>query len=125
MKINSFENVAAIGFAGLPALGPKPASAMKKYVNTSSAITLTDGMNGGLLIVNSGSPVTISVPASLANAFYLTVLQYGAGTVAFTGTAGATVRNRSSQTSLAGRYALGAIVRVSNTSDFVLGGDTA
>jgi hypothetical protein len=124
MIINSFKNVAAIGFAGLPALGAKAPSTMKKYVNTSSAITLTDGMNGGLLIVNSGSPVTISVPASLSNDFYLTVLQYGAGTVTFTGTAGATVRNRSSQSSLAGRYALGAIVRVSNTSDFVLGGDT-
>ena len=125
MIINSFQNVAAVGFAGLPSSGPKPASAMKKYVNTSTSITLTDGMNGGLLIVNSVSPATVTVPTTLSNDFYLTVLQYGLGTVTFTGTGGATIRNRSSQTVTAGQYAMVAIVRVANTSDFVLAGDTA
>lgn len=124
MIINSFQNVAAVGFAGLPATGPKPASAMKKYINTSTAITLTDGMNGGLLIVNSPTAVAVSVPSSLANDFYLTILQYGLGAVTFTGTGGATVRNRSSQTVTAGRYAMVAIVRVANTPDFILAGDT-
>lgn len=119
----SFQNVAAIGQAGLPPTGPSPASTMKRYNFTSTSVTLTNGMDGGLLVINNASAITVTVPSTLNKDFYLTVLQLGAGAITFSAGSGATLQSLSGGLTTAGIYALAAIVKVNSAGLFVIGGD--
>lgn len=96
---------------------------MATFTDATAAVTLTANMYGGLLVLTSAVPVVVSVPASLPTDFYVTVCQYGAGVATFTGTGGATVRNRQAIYTTAGLYALVALTRIEGTNDFILGGD--
>lgn len=96
------------------------------FTAQNSSYTLSQADDGKLVVVNSGSVVTITVTTSSISPTYSCMFyQSGSGTIMFT-TASISVilRNRSGFSGSAGRYALASLLRVPN-GDFVLGGDLA
>jgi hypothetical protein len=85
--------------------------------------TLLASDNGGIVTLNNGSGITVTVPSGLGAGFNCVCVQLGAGQVTFTGS-GATVNNRQSHTKIAAQYGeVSLVAYAANT--FVLAGDTA
>lgn len=84
--------------------------------------TLLASDNGKGILYTSDSPVAITVPVDLG-AFQCFAIQGGAGTLTFTPTGGAVLRNRQSHNSTGGQWAV--VSLTSSTADnFDLAGDT-
>ena len=87
--------------------------------------TLADSDNGKVIVCTNGSATTITVPASLATGFAVTVIQTGSGQVTFSASS-TTINNRQSHTKTAGQHARVGLVQTSQSPDtYNLGGDTA
>ena len=85
--------------------------------------TLQTSDAGKVVVMNKGSAVNLTVPASLGAGFTCSVVQKGAGQVTFVASS-TTINNRQSHTKIAGQH--GVATLVSTASDvFVLAGDTA
>ena len=85
--------------------------------------TLQTSDAGKVVVMNKGSAVNLTVPASLGAGFTCSVVQKGAGQVTFAASS-TTINNRQSHTKIAGQH--GVATLVSTASDvFVLAGDTA
>ncbi len=71
----------------------------------------------------------MTLPNNLAEQFYCTPIQDGAGQITFTAASGATLHNRSGHTKSAGQYAMTQIYISANSGGsaaiYLLGGDTA
>ena len=85
--------------------------------------TLAAGDNGKVIVCTNGSATTITVPASLATGFAVTVIQAGAGQITFSASS-TTINNRQSHTKTAGQHARVGLVQTSSDT-YNLGGDTA
>jgi len=92
------------------------------YTNSYTISSLDDGK---LVVINSGSAVTVTLTtSSINNGFNAIFYQSGSGAITFTTASTAVVlRNRQSQYKSAGLYAMVSLIRVPDGS-FVLGGDT-
>ena len=85
--------------------------------------TLQTSDAGKVVVMNKGTAVNLTVPASLGAGFTCSVVQKGAGQVTFVASS-TTINNRQSHTKIAGQH--GVATLVSTASDvFVLAGDTA
>ena len=85
--------------------------------------TLQTSDAGKVVVMNKGTAVNLTVPASLGAGFTCSVVQKGAGQVTFVASS-TTINNRQSHTKIAGQH--GVATLVSTTADvFVLAGDTA
>lgn len=104
------------------------AYAISQSVFTSQVnnYTISSSDDGRLVVVNSGSLLTITVTtSSISPAFSSMYYQSGSGRFTFvTASTSVFLRNRSNFSSSAGQYALVSLLRVPN-GDFVLGGDLA
>lgn len=86
--------------------------------------TISNSDDGKLVIVNSGSNVTVTLTnTNISPTFTCTFYQSGSGRILFTTSSTSVVmRNRSNFNSSAGQYAIANVIRVPN-GDFILGGD--
>ncbi len=85
--------------------------------------TLQTSDAGKVVVINKGTAVNLTVPASLGAGFTCSVVQKGAGQVTFVASS-TTINNRQSHTKIAGQH--GVATLISTASDvFVLAGDTA
>lgn len=80
---------------------------------TSRTLSSTD--NGKIIRCTSSSPVTITVPNSLAVGFNCAIEQAGSGAVTVTAGSGATARNVDGDSQLAGQYAIAGIIVDTNS----------
>jgi hypothetical protein len=90
--------------------------------DTITSYTLSSSDAGKLIVLNNTSEITVTVPSGLSNGFNCTVLQKGAGAVAFSAS-GTTINNRQSHTKTAGQYAMATLICY-DTNTFILAGDT-
>jgi len=86
--------------------------------------TLSDSDNGKVIVCTNVSATTITVPASLATGFAVTVIQSGAGQITFSTSGGTTINNRQSHTKTAGQHARVGLVWTDDDI-YNFGGDTA
>ncbi len=97
-------------------------------VDTGTTLTLSASHRARILTMNNASPITLSCPDSLEIGYTVTVYQKGAGQVSVAAAGGATVRNRSSHTKIAGQYGAVTLFVESNAGGtaaiWVLAGDT-
>ena len=99
------------------------ASLSAVVTESGTSRTLADSDNGKIIVCTNGSATTITVPASLATGFAVTVIQTGAGQITFTASS-TTINNRQSHTKTAGQHARVGLVQTSSDT-YNLGGDTA
>lgn len=96
------------------------------FTSQLNSYTITNNDDGHLVVVNSGSSVTVTVTtSSISPAFSAMYYQSGSGKISFTTASTAVfLKNRSNFSSSAGQYSIVSLLRVPN-GDFVLGGDLA
>jgi len=99
-----------------------------RHTKTGS-YTLTNWDSGSILVFDSGSAVTVTLPATIADGTVFRWVQKGTGQITFSPGAGATLVNISSHTKSVGQNAEG-MLRVSNNFNntaaaFKLTGETA
>lgn len=96
---------------------------------TGTTYTLVSGDNGKVITLTNASAITLELPNSLPKGFNVLVIQGGAGQVTLSALSGATLRNRSSHTKMAGQYAQIGLVVTANSGGsaavYNMGGDTA
>jgi len=85
--------------------------------------TLQTSDAGKVVVMNKGSAVNLTVPASLGAGFTCSVVQKGAGQVTFVASS-TTINNRQSHTKIAGQHGVATLVSTA-ANVFVLAGDTA
>lgn len=89
-------------------------------VNTQTAnYTLTTSDNGAILIMNSASAVTVTVPATLPAGFVVQIIQKGAGQITVTGS-GSTINSANGLKSRTLNSAIGVVMETS-TLGYVTG----
>jgi len=100
-----------------------------KYNTQSSSFTISETDCGKILETTGNSTGTITLPGTISGGFVCSVTQYGSGTIIFSASGGATLRNRQGHTGTAGKYAKCCLeVRQNLTgsgAEWILGGDTA
>ena len=111
--------------SGTVDLGGNALSNFDASVNTQTgtSYSLQSSDLGKIVKFESGSAVTVTLPAGLGQGFTCTVVQYGAGQITFSAS-GSTLYNRQSHTKTAGQYA---VVKLTScvADTFILSGDTA
>jgi len=85
--------------------------------------TLQTSDAGKVVVMNKGSAVNLTVPASLGAGFTCSVVQKGAGQVTFVASS-TTINNRQSHTKIAGQHGVATLISTADNV-FVLAGDTA
>ena len=85
--------------------------------------TLVASDAGKVVVMNKGSAVNLTVPASLGSGFTCSVIQKGAGQVTFVASS-TTINNRQSHTKIAGQHGVASLI-ATDANVFVLAGDTA
>ena len=85
--------------------------------------TLQTSDAGKVVVMNKGSAVNLTVPASLGAGFTCSVVQKGAGQVTFVASS-TTINNRQSHTKIAGQHGVATLISTA-ANVFVLAGDTA
>ena len=88
----------------------------------TSSYTLTSTENGRLLIVNSGSIVTLTVPSTLPQGFACSMFQSGSGQVTVLGS-GVNIRNRAGLSSSYAQYSVISLIQLDTNGNYLLGGD--
>ena len=95
---------------------------------TGTTYTLAAGDTGKIVEVSNGSAITVTLPNSFPVGYNVVVTQMGAGQISFSAAAGGTLRNRSSQTKIAGQYGVTSLYVSTNAggtaAEWVLSGDT-
>tara|TARA_R110002020_G_scaffold377451_2_gene588542 strand:+ start:579 stop:1103 length:525 start_codon:yes stop_codon:yes gene_type:complete len=89
----------------------------------TDSYTLVAADAGKVIVLNKGSAVNLTVPASLGSGFTCSVIQKGAGQVTFVASS-TTINNRQSHTKIAGQHGVATLV-ATDANVFVLAGDTA
>ena len=85
--------------------------------------TLQTSDAGKVVVMNKGSAVNLTVPASLGAGFTCSVVQKGAGQVTFVASS-TTINNRQTHTKIAGQHGVATLISTADNV-FVLAGDTA
>jgi len=95
---------------------------------TGTTYTFVAADYGKSVTLTNAAAITATLPNNLAKGWNVLVYQGGAGAIAFTAAAGATLRQRQGNAHSAGLYAVCSLLCVSNSSGtnavYVLGGDT-
>ena len=117
-------------FTGTQTFGDGAVSGFTGVLNaqTGTTYTLDATDNGKIVTLSNASGITLTIPNSLIVGFNCLIVQLGAGQVTVAAGSGATLRNRSSHTKIAGQYGLGTIAVLANAGSAAiayLGGDTA
>ena len=88
--------------------------------------TLATTDNGKVILMNSGSALTLTIPAStLATGFNCLIVQKGSGKIQITHASGSDyIKNRSSEVYTAGQYAVVSIINIGGDL-FIVSGDTS
>ncbi len=98
-------------------------------IEGTTSLLLSSAHQGRIVRFTNGGSITVTVPDSLVVGFTCTLIQDGDGVVSVIASGGATIHNRSTQFSTAGKYALTSLVVVDNSGGSaavaVFGGDTA
>jgi hypothetical protein len=99
-------------------------------VSITSATTLAASHNGKVLICNSGSDFSLTIPEdTLPAGFNVMIVQKGAGEITLAAASGnVTINNRNSHTKTANTWAIMSLICIDATTDanvFVSGGDGA
>ena len=99
-------------------------------VSITSATTLATSHNGKVLICNSGSDFSLTIPEdTLPAGFNVMIVQKGAGEITLAAASGnVTINNRNSHTKTANTWAIMSLICIDATTDanvFVSGGDGA
>ena len=99
-------------------------------VSITSATTLATSHNGKVLICNSGSDFSLTIPEdTLPAGFNVMIVQKGAGEITLMAASGnVTINNRNSHTKTANTWAIMSLICIDATTDanvFVSGGDGA
>jgi len=89
----------------------------------TDSYTLLASDAGKVVVINKGSAVNLTVPASLGAGFTCSVVQKGAGQITFVGSS-TTINNRQSHTKIAGQHGIATLISTA-ANVFVLAGDTA
>jgi len=84
--------------------------------------TLQTSDAGKVVVMNKGSAVNLTVPASLGAGFTCSVVQKGAGQVTFVASS-TTINNRQTHTKIAGQHGVATLISTADNV-FVLAGDT-
>ena len=87
----------------------------------TSSYTLAATENGKLLIVNSGSVATLTVPSTLPQGFACSMFQSGSGKVVVSGS-GVNIRNRAGLSSSYAQYSVISLLQL-DASSYLLAGD--
>lgn len=95
-----------------------------ELTSSTTDYTLLRQDSGKFLNVNSGSAVTVTVPAGLPTGFTVSLCQLGAGQITISGAVGVTINNRQSHTKTAGQYSVVSLVGTS-ADTYVFVGDTS
>jgi hypothetical protein len=112
--------------AGTPAAGKvltSDASGNATWQNTPGATiniqtgnyTLTENDSKGVVIINSNSNVTVTVPGTLPTGFFCQIIQKGAGTVTVSGASGVTIQSANGLTTRAQFSSIGLLMESSTT----------
>ena len=111
--------------SGTVDLGGNALSNFDASVNTQTgtSYSLQSSDLGKIVKFESGSAVTVTLPAGLGQGFTCTVVQYGAGQITFSAS-GSTLYNRQSHTKTAGQYAVVSLISC-HAALYILAGDTA
>ena len=89
----------------------------------STTFDITEIHNGQVIYVNNANLVTATLVGSFSIGFNVTIVQMGNGSVLINGGVAGTLRNRLNLNRTAGPYAVASILKIGNTSDFLLYGD--
>ena len=82
--------------------------------SSASGITLESSINGKVLLIDSGTTTTITVPTGLPVGYSLTIIQLGTGSVGITANAGVTLNSYSNFYNLAGIHASASLLSYSS-----------
>ena len=118
--------VAEITENGMVFKGDVSEQKAKVNIQTGTTYAFVEADSGTLVILNNASAITATIPSGISVGWHCQVVQLGAGQVTLVATGG-NVRNRQTQTAMAGQYAACTVVCVSNTGvapEIVLVGDT-
>lgn len=109
--------------------GTGPRGLSKEVVQLTASTTINESHNERVLQCNSGSTITLTLPATLPPGFAFEVEQVGAGVVVFAAGSNATLRQRASADRTAGQYARVRCEVATNTTNtaaaWTLSGDVA
>jgi len=116
-------NVIAVS-SGAVDLGGNTISGFDASINDQTDnYTLQTSDAGKVVVMNKGSAVNLTVPASLGARFTCSVVQKGAGQVTFVASS-TTINNRQTHTKIAGQHGVATLISTADNV-FVLAGDTA
>lgn len=92
--------------------------------NRDTSYTLLSTDSSKVVVLDSASEITLTVPSGLGAGFNCTVIQKGTGQVTFSEDSSVTINNRQSHTKIAGQYGVASLYAYT-ANIFVLTGDTA
>jgi len=101
----------------------QPVNFATAVANQTADFTLTAADSGSVIVVNSASPVTVTVPSTFSAGFYCQIIQSGAGQVNVVGSGGITITSALGNKSRAMGSSIG--IMVTNSTTAFLSGDTA
>jgi hypothetical protein len=90
---------------------------------TSSNFNIGQSYNGQVLYVNNNTPTTGTLTGSFEDGFNISFVQMGSGSIMFSGGSVGTLRNKIGASKTDGQYAIASILKIGNTTDFLLYGD--
>jgi hypothetical protein len=110
--------------AGASFNGAKIANAIPETVSVTANLTLDGTHNGKIILANSASAFTITIPSTLTEGFNVSVIQQGVGQVTIAAGSSATLSSFNNQYNTAGQYAALSILGLGGSA-FIMYGNTA
>jgi hypothetical protein len=101
----------------------QPVNAATTVANQTANFTLTAADSGSVIVVNSASLVTVTVPSTFSAGFYCQIIQSGAGQVNVVGSGGITISSALGTKSRAMGSSIG--IMVTNSTTAFVSGDSA
>ena len=101
----------------------QPVNAATAVTNQTGNFTLTAADSGSVIVVNSATTVTVTVPSTFSAGFYCQIIQSGAGQVNVVGSGGITISSALGTYSRTMGSSIG--IMVTNSTNAFLSGDTA
>lgn len=124
VKINTVTNGVASDSLLVINSGVVKKKSVSVNVNIQTAdYTLTATDNSGVVIINSATPVNVTVPSTLSTGFFTQIIQKGAGQVTVVGASGVTINSAHGFKSRTQNSSIGVILE-SSTLGYVSGDST-
>jgi hypothetical protein len=101
----------------------QPVNFATTVANQTANFTLTAADSGSVIVVNSATTVTVTVPSTFSAGFYCQIIQSGAGQVNIVGSGGITISSALGTYSRTMGSSIG--IMVTNSTNAFLSGDTA